>query len=206
MYKKYAPLAIILAFSFAIVQYRVEQTGIHIFRFFWWNLLLAIIPYLTSEALEGAVWKNILMGFITVLFLPNAPYMITDLFHLRARAEFPLWYDTMLIFWFAAVGVVLFYLALFNLEKAIGRHFNSWMTQLALALICLLNGFGIYLGRFLRFNSWDLMSNYDELAESVLDRVINSSIHTRTLGVTLLYGVTLFLGYWMIKLHKEARS
>ena len=116
MYKKYAPLAIILAFSFAIVQYRVEQTGIHIFRFFWWNLLLAIIPYLTSEALEGAVWKKILMGFITVLFLPNAPYMITDLFHLRARAEFPLWYDTMLIFWFAAVGVVLFYLALFNLE------------------------------------------------------------------------------------------
>jgi uncharacterized membrane protein len=202
-YKKYAALSIMLAFSYAIVQYRVEQTDVRVFRFFWWNLLLAIIPYLTSEALEGAVWKKVLLGFVTVLFLPNAPYMITDLFHLRTRAEFPLWYDTMLLFWFAAIGVVLFYLALFNLERAIQRHFNVLITQLAVGIICLLNGFGIYLGRFLRFNSWDLMSNYDELAESVLDRIINPSVHTRTLGVTLLYGGTLLLGFWMIKLYKS---
>jgi uncharacterized membrane protein len=204
-YRKYAAIAIMLAFSFIIVQYRVEQTGIHIFRFFWWNLLLALIPYLMSEVMGNAVWRKVTLGFATVLFLPNAPYMITDLFHLRARAEFPLWYDTMLLFWFAAVGVVLFYLTLFNLEKAIGRHFNGWITQLSIVIICFLNGFGIYLGRFLRFNSWDLMSNYDDLAESVLDRIINPSVHTRTLGVTLLYGVTLLLGYWMIKLYKEER-
>jgi uncharacterized membrane protein len=205
-YGKYLAIGLLLAFSFVIVEYRVVQTDVRIFRFFWWNLILAVIPFLCSEALRGAAWRSVLLAAMSVLFLPNAPYMVTDLFHLRTRAEFPLWYDTMLIFWFAAAGVGLFYLTLFNLEAFFKRHFGEIPVQILLASICFLNGFGIYLGRFLRFNSWDVMSNHDELAEQILDRIINPGIHTRTVGVTLLYGFSLLLGYWIIRLFRAGAA
>jgi uncharacterized membrane protein len=202
---KLSALGLMLAFSFCIVEYRVLQTDVRIFRFFWWNLILALIPFLCSEALRGAAWRGVMLAGLSILFLPNAPYMITDLFHLRTRVEFPLWYDTMLIFWFAAVGLVLFYLTLFNLETFIRRYLSSVSTHITISVICLLNGFGIYLGRFLRFNSWDILSNYDDLAEQVLDRIINPGVHTRTVGVTLLYGFSLLVGYWMIRLFTSQR-
>lgn len=199
---KYLALLLVLVFSFCIVQYRVYHTGAPIFRFFWWNLLLAVIPWWSSEAMRDAKGIKVLfLGLLTVLFLPNAPYMITDLFHLRARAEFPLWYDALLVFWFALVGVLLFYLSLFNIERAVRRYANSWGAQLAVAAICFLCGFGIYLGRYLRFNSWDVMTNYDVLGEEILDQVINLSRHTRTVGVTLLYGGFLYVGWWIGRLY-----
>ena len=201
---KYLALALVLGFSFILVQYRLEETGHRIFRFFWWNLLLAVIPWLSSEAIRQQRRRIgvLALGIFSLLFLPNAPYMITDLFHLRSRAEFPLWYDTLLVFWFAAVGVMLFYLTLFNLRNALARFMAGIWVELSLLVICLLNGFGIYLGRYLRFNSWDVLSNSDELAEQILDRLINASDHTRTVGVTLLYGFSLFLGYWIIRLYQ----
>lgn len=201
---KYFALALILGFSFVLVQYRIEETGHRIFRFFWWNLLLALIPWLSSEAIgaRSGRLRALLLGSLSLLFLPNAPYMITDLFHLRARAEFPLWYDTLLVFWFAAIGVMLFYLTLFKLRIALARFMGSLWVELSLLVICLLNGFGIYLGRYLRFNSWDVLSNSDELAEQILDRLINASDHTRMVGVTLLYGFCLLLGYWIVRLYQ----
>lgn len=201
-YGKTIALLLMLAFSFLIVQFRYAQTDVRIFRFFWWNLLLAIIPYLTSELLKGAVWRTVLLVLLTVLFLPNAPYMITDLFHLRTRAEFPLWYDTLLIFWFALVGMALFYLVIFNLETCFKRFFSPVFSHFLIAVICLLNGFGIFLGRYLRFNSWDILSNSDDLTEQILDKIINPSANTRAVGVTLLYGATMLVGFWMIKLYR----
>ncbi|TAD93742.1 MAG: DUF1361 domain-containing protein, partial [Bacteroidetes bacterium] len=205
---KFIALILVLGFSFILVQFRVEETGHRIFRFFWWNLLLAVISWISSELLRKtrSGWYLLGLGALTVLFLPNAPYMITDLFHLRSRAEFPLWYDTLLVFWFAVVGVALFYLSLFNLRNAFMRFGHWFWTEISIACICFLNGFGIYLGRYLRFNSWDVLSNSDELAEQILDRLINASDHTRMVGVTLLYGFSLLLGYWIIRLYRAGQT
>ena len=197
-------MLLMLAFSFLIVQFRYEQTDVRIFRFFWWNLLLAVIPYLTSEVLKGSVVRTIPLILVTILFLPNAPYMITDLFHLRTRAEFPMWYDTLLIFWFALVGMALFYLTIFNLEQCFKRFFSPVFAHFLIAVVCFLNGFGIFLGRYLRFNSWDILSNSDDLTEQILDKIINPSANTRAVGITLLYGATMLVGFWMIKLYRMA--
>lgn len=196
-YRKLSTLALLLGFSFVVVYFRYHQTGVAIFRFFWWNLLLALIPWGASEALGRSRWADWMLLVIAVLFLPNAPYMITDMFHLRSRAEFPLWYDTLLIFWFAAVGVALFYVALYNLVRHFSKGIGDAAMQVLVLILCYLSGFGIYLGRYLRFNSWDLVANANDLAEQVLDRVINPSAHTRFLGVTLLYGTALWVG-WLI--------
>jgi uncharacterized membrane protein len=203
-YGKYLALLLLLAFSFLLVWYRWHLTDRRIFFFFWWNLWLAMVPWLSSEAMgRGSnIWRLLLLGGLSVLFLPNAPYMITDLFHLRARAEFPLWYDTMLVFWFALIGIVLFYLTVFNIRAAIQHWMATWLVEAGIGLLCLLNGFGIYLGRYLRFNSWDLWSNPDNLAEEILERLINPSASTRTVGVTLLYGLSMWVGYWMIRLYR----
>ncbi len=201
-YGKTIAFLLLLAFCFVIVQFRYAQTDVLIFRFFWWNLLLAVIPYLTSEMLKGSLVRTALLAMTTVLFLPNAPYMVTDLFHLRTRAEFPLWYDALLIFWFAMVGMALYYLTVFNLERYFMRFVSPVFAHFLIAVICFLNGFGIYLGRYLRFNSWDLLSNSDDLTEQILDKLINPSANTRAIGVTLLYGGTLLAGFWIIKLYK----
>jgi len=66
--------------------------------------------------------------------------------------------------------------------------------------VTFLCSFGIYLGRYLRFNSWDVMSNPNNLFDEIANRMINPSRHTQTIGVTLLYGAFLLTGYWVIKL------
>jgi uncharacterized membrane protein len=204
----YLALILGLTWNTLLVWYRVDVTDRRIFIFFLWNLLLSVIPYLSSEAAvySGArKWVAIPLVLLTVLFLPNAPYIITDFFHLRTRADMPLWYDTLLIFSMAATSWLLFYLALFNIRALLRRWWNGWMTEIVIALICLLCGFGIYLGRYLRFNSWDILSNPNDLIDEIAERLINPSVHTRMVGVTLLYGAFLLTGYWVVRLYNNKK-
>jgi uncharacterized membrane protein len=183
----------------------VQVTGRRTFLFFLWNLFLAIIPYLSSEAAVYFARKNnrltaLWFLLFAILFLPNAPYIVTDLFHLRVRADMPLWYDTMLIFSVALSGLVLFYVALFQIRNMLELFWGWLLAELSVIFIAFLSSFGIYLGRYLRFNSWDVLSNPNDLFEEIANRLINPSRHTQTIGVTLLYGAFLLTGYWVVKL------
>lgn len=137
---------------------------------------------------------------MAILFLPNAPYIITDLFHLRQRADMPLWFDTMVIFSVALSGLVLFYVALFGIKDVLERFWGRIAAEFSIVLVAFLCSFGIYLGRYLRFNSWDVLSNPNDLFDGIGNQLINSSIYTRVVGVTLLYGTFLLMGYWVIRL------
>lgn len=197
-------LALMVAWNGALVWGRCQFSGRFYFLFFAWNLLLAIIPYLASETavyFSGRKWNMPALGCLlfAILFLPNSPYMITDLFHLRQRAEMPFWYDTMLIFSMAVSGLVLFYAALFNIRALLMRWLSGFWAELLVSLISFACAFGIYLGRYLRFNSWDLVYNPDSLLEGIADNLSK----TRSVGVTLLYGAFLLVGYWVTRLLKE---
>jgi uncharacterized membrane protein len=195
-------LALLTCWNSILVVYRVNVTGKRTFVFFLWNLALAVFPYVASEwavvaQKRSKKWLAIGLVLFSVLFLPNSPYIITDFFHYRARPDVPLWYDTVLIFSMAGSGLFLFYLALFNIVQVLRALWGQLWAELSVAFLCYLCAFGIYLGRYLRFNSWDVVSNPDNLFYQIADKIIHPSEDTRTMGVTLVYGSFLLVIYWV---------
>ncbi|MCB9235334.1 MAG: DUF1361 domain-containing protein [Bacteroidia bacterium] len=200
----YSALALSVAFSVGLVAFRILKTQQVTYVFYLWNLFLAILPFGASTLV---VWfgrdlkspVNWVLLLAWLIFLPNAPYMITDLFHLRPRPGVPLWYDTLLTLSFAWNGMVLFFLSLGDVQEMVNGRFSKfkgWMVALGVIFLC---GFGIYLGRYLRFNSWDLVHDPLTLLQEIADRVIHPLRHGKTWGVTGSYAAFLTVTYLLFR-------
>lgn len=143
---------------------RVVYTGQLLFLSLIWNLFLAFVPLCISKLMmnrpEWLVHKlKFVAGFLTwLLFIPNAFYIITDLFHLQERPEVPLWFDLVLIFTFAWNGLLLGVWSVRQMEKLFALRWRI-NENFFIYPVMFLNAFGIYLGRYLRYNSWDVVSN-----------------------------------------------
>ncbi len=161
-----AILALVLAsaLSCGLAVLRAVYYGRIAYGFFFWNLILAWVPVVAALgfyalASRGSRRWLLMAGFAVVwfLFFPNAPYIVTDLVHLRERPPAPYWYDIIAIMAFAQTGLFLGYLSLYLMQEVIRAWLGRW-TGWAFALAMLgLSSFGIYLGRFLRWNSWDAL-------------------------------------------------
>jgi uncharacterized membrane protein len=134
------------------------------YAFLVWNIFLAWIPlgfaYAASvyaQKRRSILWTVMLAGILWLVFFPNAPYILTDLQHLGIpKAGAPLWFDMLLILWFAWTGLLLGLISLFLMHSIVIREFGritGWGFVLTVGVLCSL---GIYIGRFLRWNSWDL--------------------------------------------------
>lgn len=175
------------------------------FIFLAWNLFLAWIPYLISLTLD---WfdqgksSKIVMGLALLtwlIFFPNAPYLITDLIHLRHRAPIPEWFDLMLFFSFAWTGLMLGFLSLQEVQHFLRKRLGQTKSTFLVCLALLLCGFGIYLGRFQRWNSWDLLTN-PGLLLSDLSQILSHPIsHIGTLGLAVVISGMLLLSYFTIQ-------
>ena len=177
-----------------LIFYRGRQT----FFFLNWNLFLAWVPYLVTLALPFLYKKSKLLVvialFIWLLFLPNAPYILTDFLHLKKRIGIPLWYDMMLFLSFAWTGLMLGYLSLLEVQLFLQKFFSNFFVQLLNILILFLCGFGIYLGRTQRWNSWDIVTQPFSLFEDIL----NILARPETLGLAIVISVFLLLGYFTL--------
>ena len=190
-------------FSICLAFARVIYTGQLMFLSLIWNLFLAFIPYALTRLLmqrPGWVknkWKFGAAGFVWLLFIPNSFYIITDLFHLEERAVIPLWFDLALIFSFAWNGLLMGILSVRQMEKLWQL---KWQQNEILFIypIMLLNAFGIYIGRYLRYNSWDVVSNPFGLSEDIVYLLIHpirnrfdwSMIICFSIFMTLIYLTT----------------
>ena len=174
------------------------------FIFLAWNLFLAWIPYLISLNLE---WfdrrksNKMVLGLVLLawlLFFPNAPYLITDLIHLEHRAPIPEWFDLMLFFSFAWTGLILGFLSLqevqFFLKKRLGQRKSTILVCLAL-LLC---GFGVYLGRFQRWNSWDFFMHPTRLAADIFQSLTAPESLAKMVVVVLLFTVLTVSGHLLL--------
>ena len=202
---KRSPEFIILALSsliaFGMYLGRVYFAESRYYLFLSWNLFLAWIPYLIAMwleiKLERPKWLTAagLMGWL--LFFPNAPYILTDLFHLRPRNGSPLWLDLIVLLAFAWTGLIL---GLSSLRKIQLNYFDRlghiWGRVITLAII-FLTSFGVYLGRYLRWNSWDVVSNPLGLLEDIFVRVIFPHEYLRSTGFTICFGLFLVMAYLM---------
>lgn len=201
--KRELAIALFFAFNISLLIFRVFYSTEWRFIFLIWNLFLAVVPYLFMEmALKNQQKRWIAWSLFgaSLLFLPNSPYIITDLFHLKHQASMPLWFDTLLVFSFSITGLLLFYDVLLKMHRFLERQFSTVWAIIGIVSIIFLNAFGVYLGRFLRFNSWDIISNPFGLAHEILDRIIHPFSYPQTWGVTLGYGTMFLVGYVMVKI------
>lgn len=143
----------ILAVSMNIL--RLLLTDVSSYIWLNWNLFLAFIPLFALFFFEKIAEKKyrIIPALLWLLFLPNAPYIITDFIHLRnVGPEWMLWFDGMMIFLYAFLGMMSFSYSSLKMMQYVKK------PQLFIALVALLSSFGIYLGRYIRWNSWDIIT------------------------------------------------
>ena len=204
-------LGLSLALSFALIAVRVLVTRELLFVFLLWNLFLAAIPFGLSAALylaARAPRARLLLpvGLVWLLFFPNAPYLVTDLFHLEPRSGVPYWYDLALIMTCAWNGLMLGFASLLDMHALVRQRLGfaaGWgFATLALGL----SAFGVYLGRYLRFNSWDILSNPFTLFYDIVQRILHPFHNWQTWGVTVVFWAFLLVGYATIRLLGTARA
>ena len=193
------------SFSVLLVFVRAILTGKWLFVFLPWNLFLAAIPYFVSAFLQNRPdwiedrWKFGLLFTGWLLFIPNSFYILTDLFHLELREESNRWFDLTLIFSFAWNGLLLGVLSVRQMEKIVSHCFGIRNTLFFLIPVMWLTAFGIYIGRFLRFNSWDIISNPFLLMGDILYMVVHPFRHYTEWAMISCFAVFMTLLYLSIK-------
>ncbi|MEN3322641.1 DUF1361 domain-containing protein [Mariniflexile soesokkakense] len=202
-YKTFALLSLSMAFSIVLLMIRIKLAHSFFFSFLVWNLFLALIPYVISTYLTGSTNLNkieiVVWFLIWLLFLPNAPYIVTDLLHLKVSSHHRLWLDVLVVSAFALNGLLIFFISLTDMEDIINRYMNKKQTNYFIMCLLFLCSFGVYLGRFLRYNSWELIQNPTELLNDVFEITCNPNAHLEAWVFTLIFGVFLNLGYWVFK-------
>lgn len=161
-----------------------------------WNLFLAWIPFILAYFAHAISWRKItlyivipIIAFLWLIFFPNAPYMLTDLQDL-ARAGgvgAPLWYDVIIVVWCSWTGTLLGIISLYLMQDIIFRTISRWVGWAFVFIISAASSFGMYIGRFVRLNSWDILQNPSETAMDILGLVIDPSM--RLAAFTILYTV-----------------
>ncbi|MDR3226533.1 MAG: DUF1361 domain-containing protein, partial [Prevotellaceae bacterium] len=138
-----------------------------------------------------------------LVFFPNAPYILTDLFHLNQKTSVPIWFDLILILSFAWTGLLFGFLSLLDIEHLLSKYFKQKYISIISTTLLFLGSFGIYIGRYLRWNSWDIITEPFKLIYDISDRIINPLSHTRTWGMTIIMGLFLNMVYWSLRLIKK---
>ena len=190
-----------IAFTLCLLSVRMIITGELTFIFLAWNLFLAWIPFVISQKLIGTRNRGKIIVLICcwLLFLPNAPYIITDFLHLKHRLPVPYWYDILLLFSAALNGLLFAFASLLNVEKFLIKRYGNRISGIIILCSFFLCAFGIYMGRYLRWNSWDLLINPFDISADILDRVLNPFAHFVTWSVTMLFGSFLYIMYYSVK-------
>jgi len=188
------------AFSILLLAVRIVVTGSLMFGFLPWNLLLAYVPYAITRRLTREKGekihrlKFIMMFSLWLLFLPNSFYIITDLFHLN-QGKAPKWFNLVLIFSFAWNGLLLGIISLRQMGSLIEPFISIRWRCIFLYLVMGLNALGIYIGRYLRFNSWDVITNPFQLAGDIVYLAVHPVRNMEDWGMIVCYAILMLLVY-----------
>lgn len=166
--KKYFPLDIFIILVVVIILNILRLVIFKSDSFVWlfWNIFLAIIPLAISTYLLWTSDKHrinkiifVVLAILWLLFIPNAPYIVTDLIHIGEVRAVPVIYDAFLLFGAGWVGIYLWLYSNTQIESLLVKKYSQKITNIIMFLIISLTSFGIYLGRFLRLNSWEIFSD-----------------------------------------------
>jgi uncharacterized membrane protein len=195
--------ALFLASVFAVVL-DIARVGLSQkinFAFLIWNLFLAWIPYSLATFLDKDTSKKKFVAIFIpwLLFFPNAAYLVTDILHVDNRPPVPLWYDSLIFFIFAWLGVMLAAIALLRVNAYLEHFYGKIKSTVSIFLIAIVTAFGIYLGRFERWNSWDAILNPLEVFKNSIG-IWKSVTHTvEPLIFTIVFACTILCTYYVVR-------
>jgi uncharacterized membrane protein len=195
----YVALAASSLFAISLVFARYAYS--HEPRFAWviWNLFLAWIPFVLAIAIYDRYRAGArLLGLspllaLWLLFLPNAPYIVTDFKHVYADPPVPMWFDIVIAASAAWTGMLLGFFSLYLVQAVVRRAFGAAVAWAAALVALGLSSFGIYLGRVLRWNSWDVLVD-----PTMLARLVDVVGDRRAVAMTVLLTGFLTLSYVVV--------
>lgn len=202
----------VILMGIAMVFLRNLYSGTQSYLFLLYNLFLGSISLFMSYWIQQLVvtkvrWFALLIPLcIWLLFLPNAPYLVTDLLHLSESHHRMVWFDTLMILCFAITGLFLGIYPVKMLADLVAEKWGPFKATYFVTFSLLSAAFGMYLGRYHRFNSWDLIQHPLSLISAIADRFMHPAQHPRTWGMTLMFGVFLHIVYYAFKPLKAPKA
>jgi uncharacterized membrane protein len=197
---------------------RIAMTGVVRYWFVPENLALAWLSfvfgwllYLGLTKRRWLSWQNIVLSILWLGFLPNSWYVLTDFVHLSPTSEISQIYDIVLMSSLTLCGFILGFTSLYMMHNEFLKRRSLRASHVTVAAILLLSSFAIYLGRDLRWSTWDVVANPSGIILDVSDRVIDPFGHPRAFNVTALFFIFLgaiYLAIWILfrpKTPKKAR-
>lgn len=193
------PLVLTSAAAVAMIVLRTLMTQTPGYRFLIWNLVLAWIPYLCGlavfalSAAPRARRTIAALAAVWLLFLPNAPYLVTDVVHLRHNAQVGWWYDLVLLVLCAWAGMLLAVVSLRLMQIRVAQVAGRWVGWVFVGLMIGLGSVGVAIGRLLRWNSWDLLTQPQAVVADLLASV--TAMHPDRALIGLSGGMAML---WML--------
>ena len=189
--KQNSSLVILGLISITLMLLRVKITHDIYLLFLIWNLLLGYIPYFLSSEIKITVpgnFKFYLLFLGWLLFLPNSFYLLTDFKHLHHNSDLQYVFDALLLACFSIAGFYAGISSMLHIHELLEMKYSAVISRRLIVIFCYLSGFGVYLGRILRFNSWDILSNPLDLSSNILNSI--QSFHT--------YDFTFYFGSFIL--------
>ncbi len=188
------------ALCVATLEFRTERTGDPYYRFLLWNLFLAWVPLVCASAAYARARRRmdavvVVLLVLWLLFFPNAPYLLTDFIHVGDRPSVPLWYDALMLSSFAWTGLLLGFASLYLVQLIARSTLGAVWSWIVVGLALALASFGVYLGRFVRFNSWDALLRPGRVADVISNQLEDPFRHPRLVAVLVVLTAFLLVGY-----------
>lgn len=188
--------------------FRIILTGTTRYSFIPWNLLLAWVSLALAAGLYRGLrhrpwlsWQNIVLSLSWLAFLPNTWYVLTDFIHVVPNGEISQLYDVVMISLLVFVGFALGFAGLFLVHRELLNRIGALRSYLIIELIILFCSFAIYLGRDLRWNTWDVITNPGGVLVNVSDSVVDPLGNQRAFNVTVLFFILIslvYLAFWIV--------
>jgi uncharacterized membrane protein len=195
-------LLVSISFTMLLLLIRFSYTKELAYSFYVWNTFLAVLPLVFSHFLvrqRNFNFKAILLLTCWLAFFPNAPYMITDLFHYREKPPVPKWFDLLLVTSAAWNGLLLGIVSLMQIEAFLSGFLKERLVKIFVIISFALCGYGVYIGRYLRFNSWDAVAAPQKLIYTFSLHIFQPQEHVMIWAFTFLFGAMFGIVYFTLK-------
>ncbi len=174
------------------------------YGFLVWNLFLAALPVPLALVVDWASRHRrsalgVASWVVWLLLFPNSPYLVTDLIHLEEHPPTPLWFDALILVSAAVAGLLAGFVSLHIVQAAVTRRWGGRKGWAMAVLVLGLTGFGVYLGRFARFNSWDLLTRPRHFLYDV-GSAVTARDSPRAVVVTVLFSSFLIVTYATVEM------
>jgi uncharacterized membrane protein len=197
-----ASLSLLSLVSVGLLIARILDSSSYRYAFLIWNLALAIIPVFIAWWLVERIriygwqkWQQLALTFAWIAFLPNSFYLLTDLIHLRPNYEADFLFDATLLTSFILSGITYGLMSVYLVHRQLVRRVSERSAYGLVGLLFLAVSFAICLGRYTRWNTWDIILRPAGLLFDVSDRFLNPSAHVQTYLTTVTVFLVLFSTY-----------